>query len=395
MDISLLINKIGYHFGRIFFGKIFKQIKVKKNYIVFESEGDFCDNCRTLYEYMIKNNYNETHKLIWKVKDPKKYNKEKNVVFITSNKGIISSIKFFYYISVSGYFFFTHPHWLVNIKEDRKVVKRKNQKIINLWHGIPIKNASTANLSNTFDYILCSSENTKEWFNKFCGADKAQDIVLGYPRNDILFEKNDSLRKLLKGQSYSKVILCMPTYKQAKCWTDSQKIIPYYIQGIYTKDELNSLNTYLQNLNIILIVKIHHLQDTKFLNEVNLSNIMYVKDKQLLNLDIQLYQFLGQADALLTDYSSVYLDYILLDRPIGFLLEDIEDYLKGRGFLFDNYMDFMPGEKIYTYEDLITFINHVGEGVDDYKEERKKVRDYTNKYQDGNNCKRLLKFLGL
>ncbi len=386
-DLKVIFNKICFHICRILNRLFSRFISLKDNYIVFESEGDFCDNCWALYDYMIKNGYTSKYKLIWIVKEPNEYIDINDVTFISKEKSLPYSVKFFYYIARSKYFFFTHPYWYT--------YKKSGQKIINLWHGIPIKNASKANLSNAFDYILCSSNNTKEWFNKFCGVDKAQDIVLGSPRNDLLFEKNDSLRKLLKGQSYSKVILCMPTYKQAKCWTDSEKIIPYYIQGIYTKDELNSLNTYLQNLNIMLIVKIHHLQDTKFLSEVNLSNIMYVKDEQLLNLDIQLYQFLGQADALLTDYSSVYLDYILLDRPIGFLLEDIEDYLKGRGFLFDNYMDFMPGEKMYTFEDLLAFISHVSEGVDDYKEERRKVRDYTNKYQDGNNCERLLEFLGL
>ena len=54
---------------------------------------------------------------------------------------------------------------------------------------------------------------------------------------------------------------------------------------------------------------------------------------------------LGSSDALITDYSSVYFDYLLLDKPIGFTVDDMELYIKDRGFIFNNPEEYMPGKR--------------------------------------------------
>lgn len=93
-------------------------------------------------------------------------------------------------------------------------------------------------------------------------------------------------------------------------------------------------------------------------------------------------------DVLITDYSSVYFDYQLLDRPIGFAIDDVEEYRRNRGFVFDNILDYMPGEKIYSFDELKTFFDHLHKGQDDYSEKRKKVNDLVNHWQDAGNCER-------
>lgn len=381
-----IVKKIVYKLENIINKKtlsIFKTVvPTKSNYIFFESEGDFCDNARALYQYMIEKNFNNKYKIVWKVSDSnlfkEKYN-VKNVKFV-SNNGFFNGLILNYYIAKCKYFFFTHPHWLKNWKKD--------QVVVHLSHGIPIKGSSGVDLSNTFDYILCSSERTKEWNCKFWGAKHNQNIVLGAPRNDLLFENKNVISLLLGSNEYDKVILCMPTFKQSKYWEDSDEVIPYAIQGIKNEEELKSLNNYLESNNSILLVKIHHLQKTDILTKVKLSNIIYIEDKDLMGKDIQLYNLIGEVDALLTDYSSVYLDYILLDRPIGFLHADIHSYIKGRGFLVYNYLDFMPGDKIYTVDDLFAFISKVKNGIDEYKIERKNVNEVVNTFRDNKNCER-------
>ena len=67
---------------------------------------------------------------------------------------------------------------------------------------------------------------------------------------------------------------------------------------------------------------------------------------------LQLYELIGISDALISDYSSVAVDYLLLDRPLGYVLADYEIYREKRGFVFEDPLEYMPGEKIYNACDL-------------------------------------------
>ena len=110
---------------------------------------------------------------------------------------------------------------------------------------------------------------------------------------------------------------------------------------------------------------------------------------------VPLYSLVREADALITDYSSVYFDYLLLDRPIAFVLEDLGSYRGNRGFVVERPLDYMPGEKIYQKEELFSFLLQVEEGEDGYRQARAQIRDQVNYYQDGKNCERLLQLIHL
>ena len=82
-------------------------------------------------------------------------------------------------------------------------------------------------------------------------------------------------------------------------------------------------------------------------------------------------------------------------KPIGFTIDDFDSYGDKRGFVVDNPLDIMPGEKIETIEGLISFIEDIKDGNDKYYGERKKINDLANRYQDGNSTKRLVEYLGM
>lgn len=362
---------------------------ISSNTIVFESEGDYCDNARALYEYMINNNYNKKYEIIWIVNDVKKYEKVNegvlNVKFISrNNKHLFNLIKFYKLIGKSKYFFFTHPYWFS--------FKKSDQVVINLWHGTPLKSGGR-DLSKIYDYAVIPSEKVIPWFEKFIGVKKNQVIISGNPRNDLLFENKKVLSKIIKVERDEKIILLMPTFRQSQYMKDSDIVNPYVIQGINNENELFLLNDYLKKNNMKLLIKIHHLQLTDFIKDCNLSNIIYLQDKDLNEKNIQLYNFVGECDVLLTDYSSIYFDYLLLDRPIGFLIADIDDYKNNRGFIVDNPEDYMPGEKIRSLNELYEFFDDVLKEKDKYKKERKQILDFTNKFKTGNSRKRLLEIV--
>lgn len=374
--INILIFKINTIYENIIRKLYFYKTDVELNNIVFESEGDYCDNARALYEYMIENKYNDKYNIIWIVKDVKEYKKinkgVKNVTFISrDNKNLLNLVKFYKLVGSGKFFFFTHPYWFT--------YKKNEQIIINLWHGTPLKSGGR-DISNIYDYAIVPSENVVPWFKKFIGVKNEQLIIQGSPRNDLLFENKNVLPEIIGTKKVEKIILLMPTFRQSQYMRDSDIICPFVIQGITNEKELLELNNYLKKNKMKLIIKIHHLQLTDFIKDLKLSNIIYIQDKDLNEKNIQLYNFVGECDALLTDYSSIYFDYLLLDRPVGFLIGDINDYKKNRGFIVDNPEDYMPGMKIKKLTDLYLFLDAVAGGKDDYKKERKKISNLVNKY---------------
>jgi len=156
-----------------------------------------------------------------------------------------------------------------------------------------------------------------------------------------------------------------------------------YIQSFLSKNE------------ILLIIKPHPNQLDLDIFKRGYKNILIIKDENLNEKDIFLYQIFQEVDALLTDYSSVYFDFLLTMKPIGFTIDDFESYEDKRGFVVDNPLELMPGHKITNLDELKRFILDIKEGKDDYYEERKKVNDLANKYKDGNSTKRLMDFLGI
>ena len=128
-----------------------------------------------------------------------------------------------------------------------------------------------------------------------------------------------------------------------------------------------------------------------FLDNTGLKNVFYLSDSDLLAKKIQINQLLSCADILLTDYSSVFYDFLLLNRPIGFMISDISDY--SRGFIVDDPIAEMPGAKITNLEELITFLQDTISGNDNYQKERDRIKQKVFENTDSNNCYRVYKKL--
>ena len=110
--------------------------------------------------------------------------------------------------------------------------------------------------------------------------------------------------------------------------------------------------------------------------------------------DIPLYKFVALSDGLISDYSSIAIDYLLVDKPIAFTLDDYDLYKESRGFVFENPLDYMPGHHIYNFNDLRVFIECIATGKDSYKEERDRVRKVTV-VQSDHYCLDILNALGV
>ena len=388
-----LLKRICFRLYREFFS-LFKKLLPLSDIIIFESEGDFCDNARALYEYMVDNGYNEKYKLVWIVGSPDKYKKHlaSNVKFISRKiTGFSEAFSFHYYTGSAKFFFFTHPHWLKSWK--------KSQTVVNLGHAAWVKKAKgKAYEGKLSDFVINSLKIQKETLAEYLNCDKDRVISLGYPRNDMLFSKKKvNLSLLLNHKAFDKLILWMPTYRQcdnpvlSEDFLNNETGLPL----ITTNSELTKINELLKDKNLILALKLHHLQSTRVITELRLNNVVLLSDEDLMAQDIQLYEFVKCSDALITDYSSIAFDYLLLDRPIGYTLDDYEEYKKSRGFAFENPLDYMPGEHIYNFSELEKFIISVSNNTDSYKKDRSKLKEQIHIEGSESASKRILDYFDI
>ena len=160
-----------------FLYRMFSYLPIDSNLIVYESQNDYSDNSRALYQYIRQNKIR--YKNIWlfhKKESLLKYSNEKDLKCILFPSYFTFSSA--WYLSRAKYVFFTHG--LV-----KRVKCRKGQILFNLWHGIALKASKSGN-KPFYTYTLALGEKNQLTQAKFLGCDPNIVLPLGYPRNDIL-----------------------------------------------------------------------------------------------------------------------------------------------------------------------------------------------------------------
>ncbi len=366
---------------RPLFYSLFRLLSIDDKLIIFESQPDFCDNAWALYQYL-----KETHsyRFVWVVVNPKSYGKSNDTIFI-SRYGSGLRLKAYWFYSRAKYIIYTH----CTLPE---FVKHGEQVLVYTSHGCAIK-AGKGSGTVGFDFTLSIGKNAILPQSKFLQCDENRVIPIGYPRNDLLLgNKGEGGCNPFATGCNKKVLLWMPTFRKSvqdslseqSC--DTETGLPL----IAMEDDVKELNKFLSENSVEIIVKIHHLQSDKPIFCKTYSNIVFVTDDDLRGRGIQLYEMIGKSDALITDYSSVSFDYLLLDKPIAYILDDMDSYQDDRGFVWDNILDVMPGNHIFDKQQLFDFISEIKNGIDSFAMERAKVKDFIyGSVGDDGSCKRI------
>lgn len=352
---------------------IINKIIPKREQILLYSNLGFRDNVKAFYNYLIKNNYNEKYRIVISTNEKiKNSTSPKNVVVAGLYTGV------FYYL-ISKYVFYSFGKYPIE--------PANNQEVVNLWHGMPIKKIGNAEVGkerikyNYFTKIIVTSEMFVPIMMKCFNCTKDQVIITGQPRNDELFH-NEQSSNIVRGNN-KLIITWLPTYRE--------EVLEIPLPG-FSYDDLVKLNQEAKRLLIKIIVKVHPLQKIKNM-ELSFTNIVFYTQKEIENKNLSLYKLLKGSDALITDYSSVYFDYLLLDRPMAFYSGDKKSYGEERGFLFTDLDEIMPGEKITDVSSLIRFITNLSKNNDIYKERRHLVNNKVNKYCDDKSSERIAKVI--
>ncbi|MCX4328049.1 MAG: CDP-glycerol glycerophosphotransferase family protein [Lachnospiraceae bacterium] len=248
--------------------------------------------------------------------------------------------------------------------------------IINLWHGIPLKKVCYDNkyeknwdspvqkardfivnipLGNMF-YVATSKMFTEIYQSAF-RVHKEQVLCLGQPRSDIFFQK-EKPAPYFPGKN---IILYCPTHRKE----GAQKI------DIAKLFDLKRLEIFLKENNYYFVVKKHFYHRNE---KEELSMYPHIIDATGMELDIQ--KLIIETKAMVTDYSSIYIDYLLLGLPLLFYCYDYEEYLAKDREMYFNYEDVTPGFKAKNFDELLNELEIFANNGGGYaKEDRERVKN--------------------
>lgn len=362
---------------------------------------DFGDNARALFEYMLSEGYDEKYELVWFVKNPEFYQNryaERNVRFLPYDAAITDDItlrdEYYETLCLAKYIFFTNSAVFCRNA-------RKDQVRVQLWHGCGFKSIRHTRIGRDdykYEYMTVTSELYARLHEDDFGLKSEQLLVTGYPKDDLLYHPLLDWQEMFHIPKASKYIFWLPTWRTTKLGGEWQGQIANDATGLPILESmkmLKQLNALLLKHDIVLIVKLHPWQDRSMLGDIAMSHMVVLENEALAEADTQISEILGHADALISDYSSVAVDYALLDRPTAFTMDDEEEYARNRGFLWDDIRDWLPGSVISSFEDFLAFVDDVALGRDVCREKRHRLNKQFHAFADDRNSARVIAALGI
>lgn len=358
--------------------------------IVFESHPDLSDNTYALYQELLKRRYNKKYKMYWMrtYQDGQEFELPDNVEeFYNEPASFSQSIKRAYILNTSKF-----------IMDCNSFVqkRRKNQIRFHLGHGMPIK--MDLNYSRHFgecDKYMVLSPFWKDIFTKKILVPEDKLCYYGYPRNDVLVHgsTNDGWTKSVEG--FDKVVVWMPTYRQHRLHLDvaMSNQYPFGLPCVHNEMELEQLHELLVKNNILVLYRPHPVQELSFFENKSFSHIMIADDTYLSQHKISLYEMLSMVDGLITDYSSVYFDYLLTGKPIALTIEDKEEYFEHFTPAFIDYEKSIKGFLAKNFEELPKFFEDLASGRDSYLEKRRQATELFHADLSGNSANKIVDLL--
>lgn len=337
-------------------------------------KGVFRDNSRYLYQYI-----NENPKLgiraIWISNNPESIQE----AYLFGEAYHRYSLKGLYYSLIAKVCIFSHYAYDVSFFLSRNSIK------VNLWHGIPLKkiefDATTKPLVDVFakanlfskitnhgarikcDFVLSPSHYVAEY--SFKSAFRVQDeniIIAQYPRVSYLMD----CEPLEEYKNYHKVFLYMPT------WRDDE--LNFLEQAKFDFDQLNDL---MKKNNSVFLIKLH------FVTNIHMDLSVYDCIKLLPN-NLDPMRLIKTADCLITDYSSVFFDYLVLDKPIIYFCFDLDNYTKTNRELYFSYDEVLAGLRVENYKEFYNSLIDFLDGKDDGKNQRYEIKNRFLNQEFGN-----------
>lgn len=299
-----------------------------------------------------------------------------------------NSLKGLYILSRAKYVFVSHSY-----RDVSSINLTRNAISVQLWHGFPIKKI-VADVENDpgnksyfyekYDWFLSSSsiedKRVKTAF-KYWGINEKNILKFGNPRNDIFldlekrYQVNEEFRAYFGIPEGATVVLYMPTFRD--------KTKAYF--SFSNLD--NKLKNELKKNNIYILEKQHYVNESNIVKvEEEFGNIIMVEN----TFDTQ--ELLIFGDVLITDFSSIYMDFIIQKKPVIHFVYDGNEYIDYHRGTYGSFSEECAGPIIENIEELIDFLIK-NKDIYFYEEQNKKAFLISNEYNQKNNAAKIIEFL--
>lgn len=274
---------------------------------------------------------------------------EFNLISHKDFSSVVSAISFFtkkaYLLATSRYVFMNDnfmPLGYLNF--------RKETVIVQLWHaegafkkfGLDIEQPEAIRkrelaANKKLSFVVCSAEGVADIYASAFGVKKEQVLPLGSPRADVLLNSENSVQLRNEFEKKhpecrgKKIVLYAPTFRDDP--EIDKKFLSYFDSKLFN-EKLGE--------EYALLVRLH----PQVHGSMPLEGVTDVTDYPSVN------ELTLISDILITDYSSVCMDFVLLDKPCVFFAPDLQEYSSRRPFYFD-YMSYVPGETAENTPELI------------------------------------------
>jgi CDP-glycerol glycerophosphotransferase len=273
----------------------------------------------------------------------------------------------------ASYVFYTHGALFNYAPPQGKLV-------VNLWHGMPIKKiwrdvpGSELPLST---YLISTSVFFSNVLMKASGFSADQLLVTGLPRNDFLTTARPTSVEFvarLRGDA-KRLIFFMPTYRNsARGFMTQDGTETNTVLGLSEADA-QQLHSWLEINHCKLIVKPHPMSINSGKPFHDDAQWAMIDEHALFENGLGLYELLAQIDLLVTDVSSVYVDFLITQRPQILYFPDMERYKETRGLLLDPLEEYTPGPIAQSFSELQGCLDAWLSGDDRWQARRAQLRD--------------------
>lgn len=331
---------------------------------------------------------NYTH--LWILDDVAKYKE-----IVKSYKRKYSNVLFVSYMSRKYVEYLARTKFLINNSTFPDFfVKREEQIYLNTWHGIPLKCmgntmrefSSDTNIIRNFlfaDFLLAANDHM---VSMYAQSYKLQDLydgtilLEGYPRADFLFscKKKDVCDELhrrgIKLETNKKIIVYAPTWRGNNLSRPEYEISSFY-------DFKEELENQLHGLSYQILFKPHNSLYKSIVSDLSLTSF-------LVPVDFNTNELLAVTDILITDYSSIWFDYLATNNPVIFYMPDKDDYESSRGLFFN--VNELPGPEAKTVSDIAGYIRDIKQVTRQFSSSYSDWKKWAFYHDDGKASSRVL-----
>lgn len=373
------------------YADFYENSPLKEKCILYEAFGGRGMTCspHAIFKYLLAQPEFQEYLHVWAIDDfsdnaswMELYKEKQNVKFIK-----FQSLEYREYLATAKYL-------VNNVSFPGYFTKREGQVFIDTWHGIPLKTIgfdipagkiSAGNTVKNFlaaDYLISPDAFMTEIYKnafKMGGLFPGKILEIGQPRNDSYFhtEREAVFQKLqmagIQADPSKKLILYAPTWKGSK-YSSPDTSLDAYEKMIRTIEDNVDTSVYQ------VFVKPHQIVYYHIKNTQGVTG-------QYIPATVDTNELLRATDVLISDYSSIYFDYLVSGKPILFFIPDLANYLNYRGLYFG--IDKLPGPIAEDYEQLGGYLRDLEKAMEPYRQVYDREAKWACPRDDGEVCYRL------